>query len=90
MVSEGVQTNGFSKDQQTSPPSRPLPPYMDPPPVTPPKKKPEIKPRPILPPYLTGGNLPGGYQLQVYHLDGSTSDQPPKQPQSSWYGTAPR
>ena len=120
MVSEGVQTNGFSRrsssDTQTSPPNRivrppqqqpPLPPYQDPPPPptpqSPSKKKPQLQPKPTtianvcsphevktkpyLPPHIAG-QLPG-YQLQIYHLDG-TDPSPKTSPQASWYGTAPR
>ena len=128
MVSEGVQTNGFSRrsssDTQTSPPNRivrpppqqqqqpPLPPYQDPPPPptpqSPPKKKPQLQPKPTsvaaaacsphevktkpyLPPHIAHANQKG-YQLQIYHLDGSSPSPKtsPPTPASSWYGTAPR
>ena len=132
MVSEGVQTNGFSRrsssDTQTSPPNRivrphqpqqqqqqqlPLPPYQDPPPPptpqSPPKKKPQLQPKPTsvaasacsphevktkpyLPPHIAHAGQMPGYQLQIYHLDGSSPSPKtsPPTPASSWYGTAPR
>ena len=78
----------------------PLPPYKDPPPPpqltsqSPQKKKPEIKQKPALPPYLAASQM-RGYKLQVYHLDGSDSasiadTSTTAQVQASWYGTAPR
>ena len=131
MVSEGVQTNGFSRrsssDTQTSPPNRhvrppvqqpPLPPYQDPPPPpkaaqqsvglpqSPPKKKPQLQPKPTsvaaascsphdikTKPFLPphiAASQLPGYQLQIYHLDGDGSPKGQHTSPSSWYGTAPR
>ena len=88
----------FSQQPQQQPP---LPPYKDPPPPpqltsqSPQKKKPEIKQKPALPPYLAASQM-HGYKLQVYHLDGTDSTpnaadtSTTAQVQASWYGTAPR